>query len=229
LKNLGGANNQLLNYQLPNYGWDCTPALGGDMMRHFPRWKAEHRMPTRTFRSRTSWREKLEKAQEPKVVRIPAKMRRQLGAGTMLIPAPLEVESVIRMVPEGRLITIGGIREKLAAEHSATITCPLVTGIFVRIVAEAAEEDRQNSRLDLTPYWRVVREDGSMMDRFPGGVTQQARLLRAEGHIVTRSAGARPPRVKDLQDRLVAFRGSSSQMRNSPTPPPGRPCGCAHR
>ena len=36
------------------------------------------------FKSRTSWREKLEKPQEPELVKIPRKMSR-FGTGTMLI------------------------------------------------------------------------------------------------------------------------------------------------
>ena len=52
------------------------------------------------FSSRTRWREKLEKPQEPKVVQIPPKMSR-FGEGTMLIPTPMLVDTLIRKVPKG--------------------------------------------------------------------------------------------------------------------------------
>ena len=76
------------------------------------------------------------------------------------------------------------------------MTCPLVTGIFLRIVAEAAEEDARGGKPEITPYWRVVRDDGSLNDRFPGGPSAQARRLEAEGHAVEPAVGKRPARVR---------------------------------
>ena len=153
-----------------------------------------------TFKSRTSWREKLEKPQEPKLVKVPPKMTR-FGKGMMLIPTPLLVDGVVRRVPKGKLITVGRIREKLSRDHKANVTCPLTTGIFLRIVAEAAEEDRAQGVKRVSPYWRVVRDDGGLNPKFPGGVTQQARYLRTEGFVVVRN-GSKPPVVKDFERRL---------------------------
>ncbi len=91
------------------------------------------------FKSRTSWREKLEKPQEAKLVKVPSKMAR-FGGGMMLIPTPKLVDDLIRKIPTGKLFTVGEMRKKLAADFAADVTCPLTTGIFVRIAAEAAEE-----------------------------------------------------------------------------------------
>lgn len=154
------------------------------------------------FTSRTPWRTKLEKPQEPKVVNIPPKMSR-FGSGTMLIPTPKLVDALIQKVPKGRLVTVSELRRKLASDFGADVTCPLTTGIFVRIAAEAAEEDRANGRKRITPYWRVIRDDGAMNEKFPGGVAQQIRYLRAEGCAVARD---KKPRVRDFADRLVAFK-----------------------
>ena len=152
------------------------------------------------FKSRTSWREKLEKPQEPKLVKVPPKMSR-FGKGMMLIPTPLLVNGVLKRVPKGKLITVGSIREKLARDYKANVTCPLTTGIFLRIVAEAAEEDRAQGAKRVSPYWRVVRDDGGLNPKFPGGVAQQARYLRAEGFALVRN-GSKPPVVKDFERRL---------------------------
>ena len=132
------------------------------------------------FPSRVPWREKMERPQEPKLVRVPPKMS-QFGKGMMLIPTPKLVDEIVRQVPRGRLVTVGEIRRKLAADFSADVTCPLTTGIFIRIVAEASEEDRANGRKRVAPYWRVIKDDGSLNPKFPGGVEQQARYLRDEG------------------------------------------------
>ena len=106
----------------------------------------------------------------PKVVDIPPNWQKWSGPGSMLIPSPRQVEALIRAVPKGRLITVAAIRAILAAEHMAGIACPLTTGIFVRIAAEAAEEDARAGKTRITPYWRVVKDDGSLNPKFPGGV-----------------------------------------------------------
>ena len=155
------------------------------------------------FTTRTSWRAKLEKPQEPRLVAVPAKMSR-FGTGTMLIPTPKLVDELIRKIPKGKLATVSELRRKLAAEFAADVTCPLTTGIFVRIAAEAAEEDREQGRKGITPYWRVVKDDGSFNPKLPGGVIRQTRTLKAEGFEV--STSGKSPRLRNFEDRLIRFK-----------------------
>ena len=70
---------------------------------------------------RKSWREKLHDSRDmPKVVEVTPEMSQRWGMGTVVIPAPLEVDEIMKQVPEGRLITINQIREKLAKKHNAS-------------------------------------------------------------------------------------------------------------
>jgi alkylated DNA nucleotide flippase Atl1 len=147
------------------------------------------------MKTRKSWREKMDPPGLPKLVAIPERMRKRFGDGEMLLPHPREVEAIIRTVPEGNLITLTEIREELARRHGAAVTCPLVTGIFVRLAAEAAEEQAGSGATRITPYWRVVKADGSLNPKFPGGVAQQSERLSGEGHRITPARGNRPPRV----------------------------------
>ena len=137
--------------------------------------------PRVQWKSKTSWRAKLHKPVLAKLVRVPDGMAKRLGHGMMLIPTALEVNAMIRKIPCGQVSTLAQIRSRLAHWHNADVTCPLVTGIFLRIVAEAAEEDRLAGKQDITPYWRVVREDGELNSKFPGGVEAQAQRLSDEG------------------------------------------------
>ena len=98
------------------------------------------------------------------------------------MPTPLLVDKLIRTVRKKRLITVNQIREHLARDFDADSTCPLTTGIFVRIAAETAEEDRAAGKKRVTPYWRVLKADGSLNPKFPGGVEAQAARLTEEGH-----------------------------------------------
>ena len=68
-----------------------------------------------------SWREKLHDNRDmPKVVEVTPEMSQRWGTGTVVIPAPLEVDGIMKEVPEGRLITINQIREKLARRRNAS-------------------------------------------------------------------------------------------------------------
>ena len=100
----------------------------------------------------------------------------------VLVPTPKLVEAVIRKVPKGRLITTNQIRAKLAADFKADSTCPMTLGIFLRIISEYAEEQFREGKKRITPYWRVIKPEGKLNAKFPGGESAQAKRLRQEGH-----------------------------------------------
>ncbi len=144
---------------------------------------------------RKTWREKMNNPQLPKVVDIPRRMQKQYGSGSMILPSAPDVEAAIRGVHKGELITVGKLRQRLAAKYATETACPLVTGIFVHIVSEAAEEDLAAGKRRVAPWWRVVGEDGWLNLKSPGGVKLQVERLRAEGHRIVPGDGKKPPRV----------------------------------
>jgi len=132
-----------------------------------------------------SWSEKLKDSKDlPKVEKITDKMSKRWGTGTVAIPAPIEVDEMMKKVPKGNLITLNEIRIALAKKHNATIGCPLTTGIFAWIAANAAEEEKEKGRKDTTPYWRTLKTGGVINPKYPGGVEAQRNLLESEGHKV---------------------------------------------
>ncbi len=159
-------------------------------------------MATR-FTTRKSWREKMREEQQPKIVELPPEAWDKMGGATMLVSTPRDVDAMIRTVPKGKLITSRQLRQKLAHAAGAECTCPTSTGIFVRIAAEAAEEERADGKTRITPYWRVLKPDGGLNEKLPGGVEAQASNLEAEGHSIEVSRGKKPPRVKDFEKKLV--------------------------
>jgi alkylated DNA nucleotide flippase Atl1 len=108
------------------------------------------------------------------------------GTGTLVIPAPIEVDELMKKVPKGKLTTINEIRAALAKKHGATIGCPLTTGIFAWISANVAEEQKQQGVADVTPYWRTLKTGGFLNEKYPGGVENQRQLLEHEGHTVAK-------------------------------------------
>jgi 6-O-methylguanine DNA methyltransferase, DNA binding domain len=155
------------------------------------------------FTSRASWRQKLERQQEPKIVNIPPRMQQHLGKGTMVIPRPLDVDALIRKVRQGKLVTVPQLREELAKRSQVNVACPLTTGIFIRIAAEAAEEQRRAGAKAVTPYWRVLSGAGGLNPKFPGGIAAQRRRLSAEGHRISKPKGKKPPAVVEFEKSLA--------------------------
>ena len=152
-----------------------------------------------------TWRDKLDQhhPNHGKIMHIPPSMRRTCGTGTIVIPRPRDIDTIMRSVRKGRLITVAQIRERLAKAAGVDCACPLTTGIFVRVAAEAAEEDARDGRTRITPYWRTVKDGGKLNEKFPGGVKAQANRLRSEGFEIERNARGQPSRVGEFEKYLV--------------------------
>lgn len=132
-----------------------------------------------------TWREKLADDKDlPKVERIAGKLRDRWGGETVAIPAPREVDAIMRKVPQGKLITINEIRACVARRHGASIGCPITTGIFAWIAAHAAEEAAEAGEDEITPYWRTLKSGGELNPKYPGGIAGLKQRLTAEGHRV---------------------------------------------
>jgi hypothetical protein len=152
-----------------------------------------------------TWREKLADSKDlPKVVEINEKMSKRWGTGTCVIPAPLEVDGIMKKVPEGRLITINEIRKVLAERHSATIGCPITSGIFAWVAAHAAEEAVLEGETDITPYWRTLKSGGILNEKYPGGIENLKGKLENEGHHVYQKG--KTFRVEDFESHLVELK-----------------------
>jgi hypothetical protein len=139
------------------------------------------------MRTKKSWREKLADSKGlPKIDAVTGKMAQRWGGGRMVIPAPLEVDALMKQVPRGRLVTINELRAALATRHRANFACPLTTGIFAWIAAHAAAEAAGDGVKRITPYWRTLKNGGELNPKYPGGLARVAKRLRGEGHQIVR-------------------------------------------
>lgn len=114
-------------------------------------------------------------------------------AGRMLISSPREIDGIVRRIPEGRVLTVESLRTSLARNHRADYTCPITTEAFLQIAAAAAEAERSTANSRVAPYWRVVRDDGSLVEFSSGTFAAQVRRLTEEGIDVLHVRN--PPRV----------------------------------
>ena len=121
------------------------------------------------------------------------------GGDRMYFAPPMDYDRVMRRVPRGKVLTVGKIREYFARESGADFTEPITAGIFVSIVAWASYQRSG----DETPYWRTLKADGELNEKYPGGAQAQKERLEAEGHtIVQRGRKNIRYYVKDYEKAL---------------------------
>jgi hypothetical protein len=100
------------------------------------------------------------------------------GGTKLLIAPPLAYDEIMKKVPKGKIITSDYIRSYFADKHGADNTCPLTAGIFINIAAKASVE---RGGIDETPYWRTLKKDGELNEKYPGGIQEQKMHLEMEG------------------------------------------------
>jgi alkylated DNA nucleotide flippase Atl1 len=153
------------------------------------------------MKPKKSWREKLADDKDlPKLGEVSGQQSKRWGEGSFVIPAPREVDALMKQVPKGRVVTINDLRAALARKHQTDFTCPITTGIFSWIAAHAAAEDEAAGKKRVTPYWRTLKIGGEINSKYPGGVAAVAKRLRAEGHQII--AKGKRTLVADFEKKL---------------------------
>lgn len=102
------------------------------------------------------------------------------GGDNMYFAPPIDYDKIMKLIPKGKVITVGKIRDHFAKINHADFTDPITAGIFVSIVAWASHQRLQ----DKTPYWRTLKANGELNTKYPGGIESQKEKLEAEGHTV---------------------------------------------
>ncbi|MEA5095689.1 hypothetical protein SDC9_104960 [bioreactor metagenome] len=151
--------------------------------------------------TKKSFNEKLHDSKDmPKVIEITDPKTISMYRGTkMLIAPPIAYDEIMRRVPYGKLITADYVRNYLARKHNADFTCPLTAGIFMNIAARASVE----RKIDETPYWRTLKKDGELNEKYPDGIDNQRMLLEMEGHTIIQKG--KRYFVKDYEKNLFVL------------------------
>lgn len=148
--------------------------------------------------ARKSFNEKMNDSKDlPRIVKVTdPKAVMRFGGTKMLIAPALDYDEVMKKVPYGRVITADYLRAYLAQRNKADYTCPLTAGIFINIVANASVE----RGVEETPYWRTLKKDGELNEKYPGGIDEQKLQLETEGHTIIQKG--KRYYVKDYAEKL---------------------------
>jgi alkylated DNA nucleotide flippase Atl1 len=129
-----------------------------------------------------TWFEKLTDTKGlPNIVELDGKSAQRWGGNSMVVPLPMDVYNLMSQVPSGKVTTVNEIRKALAKKYNTDIACPLTTGIFAWISAWASTESTGNKAIKPIPYWRTLKSNFQLNEKFPGGVENQAEKLKSEG------------------------------------------------
>ena len=70
-------------------------------------------------------------------------------------------------------------------------------------VDQMLKEDAAAGKKRTTPWWRTVRDNGKLIDKFPGGGELQAKRLKAEGFRILPGKGKQPGKVAGFEGRAA--------------------------
>ena len=148
-----------------------------------------------------TFRDKINEFRE-KIHDITPEWEEKLGKGKILIPSAIDIERLINQTKKGELLTNDTIREQLAKEKNVQITAAIPTGVYLKYIALAAEEEKKWGKSNITPYWRVLKPNGSINTKFPISVEEQVKLLEKEGHKLEVGKGKKPPKVISYKSKI---------------------------
>lgn len=112
-----------------------------------------------------TWIEKFDTCKPHYVKQLDKNFAGMKASQMMLIPSTQIVDQAIRVIPHGQSLDVVELRQRLADQYQAEITCPIATGFVMRTVAEAMfERYNQGEAIDhLTPIWRVLDKNSKTL------------------------------------------------------------------
>lgn len=132
---------------------------------------------------RKTWQEKLHNNHPEKVETVDRKFADIPAGASMYIATPEIVDAYIRNIPKGTHASLRQMRKDLAAEHNAEYTCPITSGIFLRIVSEAAYEEIAAGKplKNITPFWRMIDSKAPVAKKLSFGTEFIIEQRKKEG------------------------------------------------
>lgn len=118
-----------------------------------------------------TWTDKVNAEKIHEVKRLDKKFADMPEGCKMLIATPKIVEEYVKQIPKGKSVSMQTMRNDLASEYRAEYTCPVTSGIFLRMVSEAAYEQIQQGKplSKVAPFWRIVEENSALNKKLSFG------------------------------------------------------------
>ena len=130
-----------------------------------------------------SWKEKFFSIKNFEIKTIQKNFWGHVAGSKMLIPTPLIIQEYINHIESGKISEVEIMRNDLAIEYQADKTCPVTTGIFLRIVSEASFEELNEGKdiQKVTPFWRIVNPKSKLAEKLECGIDFIEKQRENEG------------------------------------------------
>ena len=118
-----------------------------------------------------TWIDKRDCEKSYKIKTIDKKFADIPEGSKMFIPTPRIIDDYIKHIPFGKSTELSIMRNDLAIDYQADKTCPVTTGIFLRIVSEASYEELKSGKgiEEVTPFWRIVNPKSKLANKLECG------------------------------------------------------------
>lgn len=131
-----------------------------------------------------TWTDKVNDPTKEFIIKKLEKDFADMPAGAkMLIATPMIIDEYIRHIPKGKSGSLATMRRDLAKEYGAEYTCPVTSGIFLRIVSEAAHEQIEKGVAlnKVAPFWRVIDSQSKLIKKLSFGEAFVQHQRKKEG------------------------------------------------
>ena len=112
-----------------------------------------------------SWEEKFFSKKNFEIKTIQKNFWGHIAGSKMLIPTPLMIQEYINHIESGNISDVKIMRNDLAIQYGADFTCPMTTGVFLRIVAEYNYENLSQKGTEICPFWRIIDPCSKLSDK----------------------------------------------------------------
>ena len=117
-----------------------------------------------------SWIEKRDCEKSFKIKTIDKKFADIPEGSKMLIASPPIIDEYVKSIDYGKFVEPIKMRDDLAKQYQADKTCPVTTGIFLRIISEASYEEFVIGIDTITPFWRIVDPKSKLASKLTCGI-----------------------------------------------------------
>ena len=128
------------------------------------------------------WQEKFNKEKKEKIKKLTFNFADIKKGQKMLVSSPKSISKYIKKIPSGKKRTVIQMRDALAKKAKADKTCPVSTGIFLRIAIEASLEEQKKEKLKKPnlPFWRIIDENTPILKKLSISKTMLRKYYKSE-------------------------------------------------
>jgi uncharacterized membrane protein len=102
---------------------------------------------------------------------------------TLVLPSTQIIDDYVRAIPKGKQKIIDDFRKETAKKFKVNKTCPVMTNMNLKIVAELAAENIENKNAleTVSPFWRLVKTNDPITKKLSFSNEMISQLRKDEG------------------------------------------------